>query len=348
LFIIHHSDFIINNVVHLFLKAFMLSRVADSLFWMSRYVERAENTARLIDVNINMMLDMGHALNDAGAGAPYWNPIIRISSPLHEFKAVYPRTTQEAAIEWLTFGANNPNSILNCIRRARENARAIRGAISSEMWEHINTMYLALQKSDMMKIRSEGAHTYFRKIRTDSALFQGLTDLTMPRDEGWQWIQVGKYLERADATSRLLDVKYHILLPSLEEVGGPIDNVQWIAVLKSCSSYEAYQRRYVTRITPSRVAEFLVLDKSFPRSVRFCFDSLHWALRSVGAEHGAPIEGQPEVLASQVRRMLAETSMTGIIEFGLHQYLVQIESHCYDLAGKIAQTYFQGSLRHAA
>ena len=114
-------------------------------------------------------------------------------------------------------------------------------------------------------------------------------------DEGWQWIQIGEYLERADATTRLVDVKYHILLPSIEEVGGPIDNVQWIAVLKSCSAYEAYQRRYAARITPSRVAEFLVLDRTFPRAVRFCFDQMHWALRSIGVEHGALGEGAPEI-----------------------------------------------------
>ncbi|HEX8833940.1 MAG TPA: alpha-E domain-containing protein, partial [Abditibacteriaceae bacterium] len=265
----------------------MLSRVADALFWMARYVERAENTARLIDVNFNMMLDMGHVLGDAGSGAPYWNPIIRITSPFASFREAYPKTTQESAIEWLTFGATNPNSILACVRNARENARAIRGSISSEMWEHINTTYLQMQETNSASLRREGALTYFRDVRMASATFQGLAATTMPRDEGWQWMQVGKYLERADATTRLLDVKYHILLPSIDEVGGPIDNVQWIAVLKSCSSYEAYQRRYVARITPSRVAEFLVLDKTFPRSVRFCFDQMHWALRSVGNEHGA-------------------------------------------------------------
>jgi uncharacterized alpha-E superfamily protein len=328
----------------------MLSRVADSLFWMSRYVERAENTARLVHVNINMMLDMGHALEGAGSSVSHWKPIVRIATPWYRFREVYSRVTQEAAIEWLTFHPENPNSIINCVSRARENARAIRGATSSEMWEHINTVYLDLQKSNMARIRSEGAHTFFRNIRTNSALFQGLTDLTMPRDEGWYWIQVGKYLERADATSRLLDVKYHILLPSLEEVGGPIDNVQWIAVLKSCSSYEAYQRRYVARITPSRVAEFLVLDKSFPRSVRFCFDSLHDALKSIGAEHEhtMAIENPPEIVAWQVHEKLAGTTMGGIIQYGLHQYMQEIQGHCGDISAKISQTYFQGALRHAA
>ncbi|HEX8552813.1 MAG TPA: alpha-E domain-containing protein [Abditibacteriaceae bacterium] len=326
----------------------MLSRVADNLFWMARYFERAENTARLIDVNINVMLDMGHALENAGSGAPYWNPIVRIASPFDDFRASYPKTTADAAIEWLAFGANNPNSIVSCIGAARENARAIRGAISTEMWEQINTFYLDLQGSDIARVRREGAHSFFRDVRLASTLFQGITDLTLPRDEGWNWIQIGKYLERADATSRLLDVKYHILLPSLEEVGGPIDNVQWIAVLKSCSAYEAYQRRYVARISPSRVAEFLVLDRKFPRSVRFCFDSLHRALREVSIEHGANEDSAAEMAAARVRKMLAETTMSGIIKFGLHQYLLQIENCCGEIAGKIASDYFQGALRHAA
>ena len=326
----------------------MLSRVADALFWMARYYERAENTARLIDVNINMMLDMGHVVDDAGSSAPYWNPIIRITSPYESFRASYGKTTQESAIDWLTFGADNPNSILNCIAFARENARAMRGTISSEMWEQINTTYLQVRETRSEDIWREGPHAYFRRIRMASQLFQGLVETTMLRDEGWQWIQIGEYLERADATSRLVDVKYHLLLPSLEEVGGPIDNVQWIAVLKSCSAYEAYQRRYAAKITPSRVAEFLVLDRTFPRAVRFCFDQMHWALRSIGTEHEQLGEGPPEITASHVRRMLGDTSMTGIVQFGLHQYMTQIQAYCAEISGKISQTYFQGAMRHAA
>jgi uncharacterized alpha-E superfamily protein len=326
----------------------MLSRVADALFWMSRYYERAENTARLIDVNINMMLDMGGALGEAGSSARYWNPIIGISSPFEEFRTRYPRTTQESAIEWLTFGEGNPNSILSCIQSARENARAMRGTISSEMWEQINTTYLNLRGTGIDDVWREGPYDYFRHIRQSSQLFQGLVETTMLRDEGWQWIKIGSYLERADATTRLVDVKYHILLPSLEDVGGPIDNVQWMAVLKSCSAYEAYQRRYAARITPSRVAEFLVLDRTFPRAVRFCFDQMHWALRSIGTEHGELGECTPEIVASNVRRMLSETTMHGIVQFGLHQYMMQLQKHCAEVSGKIQDRYFQGALRHAA
>ncbi len=326
----------------------MLSRVADALFWMSRYYERAENTARLIDVNINMMLDMGNVLGEESSSTRYWNPIIGISSPFGEFRQRYPRTTQEAAIEWMSFGQGNPNSILNCIRSARENARAMRGNISSEMWEQINTTYLDLRETSAADIRREGAHQYFRRIREASQLFQGLVETTMRRDEGWQWIKIGSYLERADATTRLVDVKYHILLPSLEEVGGPIDNVQWMAVLKSCSAYEAYQRHYAARITPSRVAEFLVLDRTFPRAVRFCFDQMHWSLRSIGIEHGEMGEGPAEIVASNVRRTLQETTMNSIIQFGLHQYMTQLQGDCAEVSSKISQRYFQGTLRHAA
>jgi uncharacterized alpha-E superfamily protein len=326
----------------------MLSRVADALFWMARYYERAENTARLIDVNINMMLDMGQYLENAGSGGPYWFPIIGIASPYSEFHMRYPKTTQETAIAWLTYDQNNPNSILNCVANARSNARAMRDAISSEMWEHINTTYLQLKETNSDRIAREGAHMFFRDIRLSSQLFQGLTENTMPRDEAWQWIQLGKYLERADATTRLIDVKYHILLPSLEDVGGPIDNVQWIAVLKSCSAYEAYQRRYVTKITPSRVAEFLVLDPRFPRAVRFCFEHIHWALRSISTEHGEFGEQPPEITASHVRHMLDGTTMSGIIQFGLHQYMVQIQGYVAEISRKISQTYFQGALKHAA
>lgn len=326
----------------------MLSRVANSLFWMARYMERAENTARLIDVNIHMMLDIGRCLADVGSSEPYWNPIIRMNSSFESFRANHPRTTREAAIDWLTFGAANSNSILSCVARARENARAMRGSISSEMWEHVNTTYLALRGTGSAEVWREGPHTYFQRIKLASQLFQGLVESTIPRDEGWRWIELGLYLERADATSRLVDVKYHILLPSVADVGGPIDSVQWIAVLKSCSAYEAFQQRYVARITPARVAEFLVLDRSFPRSVRFCFDQIYWALRCISTDHGALGELSPEIVASNVRRMLGETTMSGIIQFGLHEYMMQLQSYCAETTDKITSTYFQGALRHAA
>lgn len=326
----------------------MLSRVADALFWMSRYYERGENNARLIDVNINMMLDMGHALSSADSGARYWNPIIRMASPFDEFRARFPRTTKESALEWLTFHRDNPNSIVNCAWHARENARAMREAISSEMWEQINTSYLRLKDTSLESIEAEGEHVFFRRVRESSQLFQGIVQSTFPRSEAFQWIELGQYLERADATTRLIDVKYYILLPSVDEVGGPIDQVQWSAVLKSCSAYEAYQRYYVARITPSRVAEFLVLNDSFPRSVRFCYDQVYWALRRIAKEHGDVEEQPPELIASTVRHKLGDTTMVGIVQFGLHEYMQQLQSNCVEISSKINQTYFQGELKHAA
>ncbi len=332
----------------------MLSRVADALFWMARYYERAENNARLIDVNMNMMLDMGRTMPEAKSGEGGWNPIIRMASPFRDFRAIYSKTTSDAAIEWLTFSHQNPNSIASCIGRARENARAMRDVMSSEMWEQINTTYLQLKESSLQTIKKEGEHTYFRRIREASQLFQGMVKSTFPHDEAFQWIELGTYLERADATSRLIDVKYYILLPSLDEVGGPIDQVQWIAVLKSCSAYEAYQRRYVARITPSRVAEFLVLNESFPRSVRFCFDRVHQSLHSIAAAHGAEsgheIGGAvgPEIVAEKVRDKLSQTTMIGIVKSGLHEYMQDLQNECAHISGKITESYFQGALKHLA
>ncbi len=319
----------------------MLSRVADALFWMARYYERAENTARLIDVDINMMLDMGHLIEEVDSGARYWEPIIRITSPLREFRRRYPETTPDAAIAWLTYDEGNPNSILACIRNARENARKMRGRITAEMWEQLNTTYLRVRETSLEQVHKEGASAYFLRIRRASQLFQGMFASTLPRDEAFQWIQLGMLLERADATTRLLDVKYHILLPSVDEVGGPIDNVQWIAVLKACSAYEAYQRRYVARITPSRVAEFLVLDRTFPRSVRFCFEEMRRSLRSIALDHGVLDRQPPEIVAAHVRHMLSNTTMSGIVQFGLHQYMLQLQDYCNEISQKITQAYFQ-------
>ncbi|MEY2496680.1 MAG: hypothetical protein QOD12_236, partial [Verrucomicrobiota bacterium] len=242
----------------------MLSRVADSLYWMSRYIERAENNARIADVNLQLVLDLTNQ-RDADS-QQQWDPIISSLEEGELFSSLYEAPSGEAVIDFVSLQKKNPNSIFSCLSRARENARTTREQISSEMWEQINKLYLFVKSDSAKKLVRTSPYEFFKRIITGSHLFQGITDATMTHAEGWDFIRIGRLLERADCTSRILDVKYHILLPSGEKVGGNVDTIQWMSVLKSCSALEAYRKVYVGQVAPWKVAEFITTHSAFPRS----------------------------------------------------------------------------------
>ncbi len=240
----------------------MLSRVADSIYWLNRYIERAENVARFVDVNLNLMLDLP-------AGMPQqWKPLVTVTGDLELFNSRYSEANIENVIKFLMFDENNPNSIISCLAIARENARSIREVISSEMWEEVNSFYLMVKEASSTNSLSV-LPKVFSRVKMASHRFAGVMDSTMSHNEGWHFGQLGRLLERADKTTRILDVKYFLLLPSAEWVGTPLDRIQWIALLKSASAYEMY-RKCQHHITPSSVAGFLILDRCFPRSIYFC------------------------------------------------------------------------------
>jgi uncharacterized alpha-E superfamily protein len=252
----------------------MLSRVAECMLWMARYVERAENTARILDVSFRLLLDAGvDTVQDA------WAPLVNLVPQTWErFSARYPAVTQDAVCHFLTFDDENPNSIRNAIGAARENARSCRESISSEMWEVLNTLYLAVAAPRTDAAWAESPQAFYRQVLQGSQHLQGATDATMPRDDGWHFIQVGKFLERADSATRILDARRHLLIPAGEQ--SP-DTTNLIALLRSCSAYEAYRRQPSARVDPRGVLRFLLLDPLFPRSVRFCIDATWEALRAV-------------------------------------------------------------------
>jgi uncharacterized alpha-E superfamily protein len=232
----------------------MLSRVADSLYWMSRYIERAENNARIADVNLQMLLDLTN--QQEADPKQQWDPIVSSLEENELFASLYPTPDGKAVIDFVSLQKKNPNSIYSCLTRARENARTTSEQISSEMWEQINRLYLFVKSDAAKRLVRSSPYEFFNRIISGSHLFQGITDSTMTHGEGWDFIRIGKLLERADCTSRILDIKYHILLPSGEEVGGNVDTIQWMSVLKSCSALEAYRKIYVGQVAPWRVAEF--------------------------------------------------------------------------------------------
>jgi uncharacterized alpha-E superfamily protein len=295
----------------------LLSRVADSVYWMARYIERAENVARYIGVNLNLQLDLPMER------AQQWQPLIDTSGDTHEFKQRYGEATQASVIEFLTYDSENTNSIASCLRAARENARSVRETISSEMWTQVNSMYLSIHAQRQMPDPGQ-LPEILRAIRLGCHLFQGITDATMSHSEAWHFVRMGRKLERADKTSRILDVKYFILLPSTRAVGTPYDDIHWSAVLKSVSGFSMYRKKH-GRISPRDIVDFLLMDPDFPRSIRFC---IHCADESLHAITGSPIGSfvyPSEQVIGRLRAELDFTSVDRILAGGLHEYLDSLQ-----------------------
>jgi uncharacterized alpha-E superfamily protein len=250
----------------------VLSRVAENLFWIARYIERAENIARLLDVNYYATLE------GAGLFTQQWSPLLTITGSQEEFKAKGHRADAKNVPQWLAFDPSNPSSIRSCLAQARENARTLRDCISSEMWECINSAYHKLCFGTERVLPNDELHQYCVTVRDASHLFFGIAFATLPRDEGWQFLQAGQHLERGDAILRLLQVRYR--KTGERAVAEALENHRWMAVLKTASAYEAY-RKSKARLEPRGIAEFLLLEPNFPRSVRHCAETLRHALELI-------------------------------------------------------------------
>jgi uncharacterized alpha-E superfamily protein len=311
----------------------MLSRVADSIYWMSRYVERAENVARFIDVNLNLMLD-----GPVGV-AQQWQPLVNTTGDHEIFARRFGKATQQNTVFFLTFDPENVNSILSCLRGARENARSIREIISSEMWEQLNTFYLTVQEASEHAGAPEKPHQFYTEVKQASHLFNGVTDATMARNEAWHFLEMGRMLERADKTSRILDMKYYILLRSLADVGTPFDEIHWAAVLRSASAFEMYRKRH-GRIVPGGIMQFLLFDPEFPRSVRFCLNSARNSLHAITGTPLGSFRNSSERLLGQLCSDLAFTNADEVSETGLHEYLDDLQSKMNQLSTGIYETFF--------
>lgn len=315
----------------------MLSRVADSLYWMSRYIERAENTSRLLDVNLQLMLDF-EGLDDS-ALTGHWEPILNSSGNSELFRKLYTTADSRAVTEFITFNPENPNSILSCINNARENARMVRDQISAEMWEVINDTYHKLRNRTAESIWEQGAYQFYEDLKNDSLLFQGHSEATFTHDQGYKFLQVGKYLERADQTSRIIDIKHHMVLPGNEEPGGAVDIAQWMAVLRGCSAFEAYHHRYVEEVQHRNVTEFLILSPNFPRSIRFCLSALDYHMRSITFTAEGQFSNQAEQLSGRIRSEIIYTTIDEILDEGLNPYLDRFQQKLIQLNNAILESY---------
>ncbi|MDI1336151.1 MAG: alpha-E domain-containing protein [Lacunisphaera sp.] len=317
----------------------MLSRVANNLYWMSRYIERAESIARLVDVNLQLLLDFRN-LDDAGLAA-HWMPIVQSSGDEEQFRRLHQRATGQTVTQFLVFQAANPNSIVSSIAQARENARMVRDQITVELWEEINRLYLFLHSPRAEEIWRENPSDFFRIIRNASLLLQGLTDATIVRNEGWSFIQAGRYLERADKTSRILDVRH----ASLPAQGAPTaalnqaDALGWSAVLRSCSAWDAYKAMHGAEVQPALVAEFLLLSDDFPRSVRFCVRRLDHALRSISGVAEGRFCNDAEKLAGRLLAEFQFSTADDIFDIGLHTYIDVAQAKLNAIGEALFQAY---------
>ena len=304
----------------------MLSRVADSIFWMSRYVERAENLARFVDVTLNVILDQPDGAADA------WMPLVYATGEEAWFQKHYDSGSQENVIRFLTFDEDYPNSIVSSLYRARENARTVREAISTEMWEQINECYHFVRDAARNQRVFDSQGEFFSAIKRSSHLFNGITDATMTHGEGWHFANLGRLLERADKTSRILDVKYFILLPDVSHVGTSLDDLQWSAVLRSVSGLEVYRKRY-HEIHPRHIVEFLVLDRSFPRSIQYCVINADESLHKISGTPPGSFQNSAEQCLGRVRSDLAYMEVDTVIDRGLHEFVDHLQKQL-NTAGK--------------
>jgi len=313
----------------------MLSRAANSIYWMNRYMERADNVARFITVNIHLMLDL------SVESASQWMPLVVTTGNKDLFRDRYGENagSQEDVLKFLIFDEQNPDSIASCIRAARENARSVRQSIPSEMWETINRMHLSVRRASTSESVREAPFDFLEEIKNSTHLFVGLTESTMTNNEAWHWGRLGRLLERADQTSRIVDVKYYFVLPTIEYVGMPYDNLHWAALLKSATAFEMYRKRY-PRIKPRWVTEFLLLDREFPRSIRSC---LLRAEQSLHAITGSPIGTFQNPAEQQLGRLRSDfdfARIDEIIDFGLHEYLDNFQSRLLNVGKTIFDGFF--------
>ncbi len=312
----------------------MLSRVANSVYWMARYVERAENVARFLGVNLNLLLDQ------PSSRGQLWEPMVQVTGDHEFFEKHYDAYNQENVTNFLVFDRNYPNSAISCLYNARENARSIREIISSEMWEQLNRFYLDLSAADSQNKVLDDPQSLFHIIKMRGHMFLGLLYATMSHGEAWHFARMGLMLERADKTSRILDVKYFLLLPKADDVGTPYDNIQWAAVLKSASALEMYRKKY-HGIFPQCVAEFLILDDLFPRAMRHCVIKAEESLHKITGTAKGAISNPAEKSLGRLRADLDYSDMEEILFRGLHEFLDQFQTRLNLVDKAVNDSFFK-------
>jgi uncharacterized alpha-E superfamily protein len=308
----------------------MLARVANRIFWMSRQVERAESLARILGVTSNMVLFGSAALQRQNLVAP-----LSITGTEEAFHELHRELALPELIEFLALDPANPNSIFSCLRLARENAHEVRWQITSEMWETLNGTWLELRRMRASRVTGAGATEFLDWVKERSHLFRGVTYGTIVRGEAFDFSRLGTFLERADNTARILDVKYHVMLPALSEVGGGIDHYQWSALLRSVSAFETYRALYKDQVLPIKVAQLLILERRMPRSLAACLDEITQSMDRLEGRH----DKAARRLASELFARLMNADVEEIFQGGLHEYLTACLADINLLGARIQGAY---------
>lgn len=307
----------------------MLSRTADHLYWMARYTERAENLARMLDVHLRMGMQMKHDKADE-----QWAAILNINELGTDFASRYNGATQDNVVRYMAFDPNNLSSIYNCLRAARENAHAVRGTLTSELWETINATWLKMRDTPRTVVEGD-LRAFFEWVKFRSHLSRGVSVGTMLQDEAFHFIRLGTFLERADNTARLLAVKFQELLPEGGDVQAAADYYQWGALLRSVSAFEIFRKVYRDVITPLRVAELLVLRDDMPRSLLRSVHEVYSNLELVSNS----LSGETERVAGQLYCQLRYARMEDILEQGLQTFLDDFLVRINTLGSRISNDF---------
>jgi uncharacterized alpha-E superfamily protein len=312
----------------------VLSRTADSLFWLSRYVERADNTARIIDAASRLT---AMPISYAGTSNE-WESALAAAGVLTGFDRHYPEASRDAVIDYLAFSTANPSSIKSCLETARNNARAVRTALTAEMWEAINAGWLELKRFDGTKMDRPTLNEFLSRVKEACLRFDGSAYRTMLRNDVYFFSRIGVYLERADNTARILDVKYHVLLPEPANVGGGLDYFQWSSILRSVSALTAYRWVYRESLKPWLIADLLVLNEQMPRSLASCYENLTAYLDDLSLAYGR--QGAAQRAARSIRTKLQNSTIADIFQkTGLHEFLTEFIADNTRLGAAIAEQY---------
>src|SRR5713226_3437919 len=311
-------------------EAVMLSRVADSLYWMSRYLERAEHTSRLVDAELQLWLDQSP---EAGAGR--WRFLLEALQTRMPSGTLAPFDL----IGMLVFSRTNSSSIVSCVTAARENLRHVREQCSSEMWEQLNRLYLEVIESQLDEAWIFKSHRFLRAVQEGAHLFKGITDSTMSHGEGWQYIQLGRYVERTDTLATLMKTYFERLAQPPNEAVENAGFLEWVGLLRGCGAFEAYCKTYTAEVRPLRVAEFLLLNPEFPNSIRFAVDRINASLHVIGdlTERRAKLHTR---IAGRLRAQLSFSQIEEILAEGADSYLENVKQECAQIHSAVHQIYF--------
>ncbi|MEM6620449.1 MAG: alpha-E domain-containing protein [Pseudomonadota bacterium] len=309
----------------------MLGKTAGGLFWLYRYLERAENTARLIETGQRI------ALTRLGAGDREWRSVLQTAGSAAGYEAKYGDISRDRVVDWMLRDRANPGAVLPMLDTARSNARMVRTALTHEVWEAVNAGWMEIKDALSRRVSERDLPRVLSLIRERTALVRGATHGTMMRNDIYDFARIGTFLERADNTGRILDVKYYVLLPSAYAVGSSLDNVQWETILRSLSANGAYRMAHGHDVDPRRIAEFLVLDRRMPRSLWFCAGKIRDNLTYLSRDYGTV--GDPQHKADVLVRRFMSHDIEAVFRYGLHEYLQDVLAALADISNTIEVDY---------